>query len=314
MLAEVDRRRIPPSTHAGAYATHPRIRFAGVVENEPARVREIRALYPTLPVFRTPEALFKEGVPDLVSVATPPAARARVIRGLVQAGVKTILSEVPFAESMPEARKVVTASERSGALLLANHLRRCNPLVRKVRQRIRAGEIGEIVQIGFLYTGGLRSWGSHGLDLIVHLIGTPKRVHAGKSHTDSGHTGDPNVDGWLEFRNGVKAALLTTHFRDHRSFELDLIGRRGRIRLTDLGFRAEFFGLGQSKRFSQPELELKSREISTDSTFLPVVDHIVKCLNGVEKPLLGASEALRVAEVIEAMERSMKRGGAAVQV
>lgn len=88
------------------------------------------------------EARLKDGV-EAVAIVTPnhvhyPAAREFLKRGI------HVICDKPLTSSLPDARKLVAAAEKSDALFVLTHNYTGYPLVRQAREMVRQGGIGTI--------------------------------------------------------------------------------------------------------------------------------------------------------------------------
>lgn len=88
------------------------------------------------------EARLKDGV-EAVAIVTPnhvhyPAAREFLKRGI------HVICDKPLTSSLPDARKLVAAAEKSDALFVLTHNYTGYPLVRQAREMVRQGDIGTI--------------------------------------------------------------------------------------------------------------------------------------------------------------------------
>ena len=78
-----------------------------------------------------------------VAIATPAATHFDLVRAALEAG-KHVLVEKPLTASVSEGEKLAGLAERSGLVLMCDHTYCYTPTVRRIRELIRGGEIGEI--------------------------------------------------------------------------------------------------------------------------------------------------------------------------
>jgi predicted dehydrogenase len=130
---------------------------------------------------------------DAVVVGTPNALHAPQAIAFLEAG-KHVLVEKPMAPTVAEADAMVAAAHRAGAFLMVAHCWRFHPDVRKLRARVEAGELGEIVKTrgyGLHARWGPSGWftdpalagggalvdmGVHAIDTTRYLLGDPEPV------------------------------------------------------------------------------------------------------------------------------------------
>jgi predicted dehydrogenase len=127
---------------------------------------------------------------DAAIVATPNALHAPQAVSLLRSG-KHVMVEKPMATSVAECDQMIEASRASGALLMVAHCWRFRDEVRAMRDRIAAGELGEIVKTrgygvhanwgpsgwfvdpGLAGGGALMDMGVHAIDTARFLLGDP---------------------------------------------------------------------------------------------------------------------------------------------
>jgi predicted dehydrogenase len=78
-----------------------------------------------------------------VAVATPAATHFDLVRSALDAG-KHVMVEKPLTPSAAEGEKLAALAHRSGLVLMCDHTYCYTPVVRRIRELIRGGEIGEV--------------------------------------------------------------------------------------------------------------------------------------------------------------------------
>jgi predicted dehydrogenase len=163
--------------HARVLAALPGVRLVGACDPDPGA----RAAIPGVPVFSELDQML-ELKPDLCVVAAPTLAHAAVGLRLAAAGVHALI-EKPLAAAAEEARVLAAAFQRAGLVGCVGHIERFNPVVRAMRERIRAGQVGGVLQITTSrqgpYPQRIRDVGvildlaSHDIDLTRWIAGAP---------------------------------------------------------------------------------------------------------------------------------------------
>jgi predicted dehydrogenase len=130
---------------------------------------------------------------DAAVVATPNSLHAEQTIAFLDAG-QHVMVEKPMAMDVAEADAMVAAAERSSASLMVAHCWRFHPDVVALRDRIAAGELGEVVKTrgygvhakwgpaGWFVDpelaggGALADMGVHAIDTARFLLGRPEPV------------------------------------------------------------------------------------------------------------------------------------------
>ena len=180
------------------------------------------------------EDLLADGGVDAICISTPNYLHAPQTIAALEAGVH-VLVEKPMATNAREARAMIEASQRTGALLMVAHCWRFDKDVQWLKEHVDAGRLGRIVRTksygvharwgpGGWFTkkqlaggGALVDMGVHAIDTTRFLIGDPwpVRVYA-RIHT---YYGDYDVDDTgvllVEWDNGVVSYVESGWWQPH---------------------------------------------------------------------------------------------------
>ena len=88
------------------------------------------------------EARRKDGI-EAVAIVTPNHMHAGPAREFLKRGIHVICDK-PLTATLPEAKKLVDAAEKSGALFVLTHNYTGYPMIRQMREMIAAGDPGEL--------------------------------------------------------------------------------------------------------------------------------------------------------------------------
>ncbi|OGL09720.1 MAG: hypothetical protein A3I14_17860 [Candidatus Rokubacteria bacterium RIFCSPLOWO2_02_FULL_73_56] len=302
-----------PATHAGAFACHPRVELAAVADVKADALVLARSLFPAVATFADYQEMLAAVRPAIVAVATQEEAHAEVVEACAGLGVRAIVCEKPIARAVGDARRMIDVCARSGALLFVNHTRRFDATVRRVRDELAAGAIGEVVQATCYYTNGLFNTGTHLVDLLRFLLGDVRWVLGAPNDRGAVPPGDVAVDALVEFASGARAALQCLDVRDYRIFDVHLYGRAGALALTRSGYQVAWTRLTPRVDVAgAPELDFdgRTREGCARSFMASMAAHVVDCLDGRDRPVSRGEDGLAALETLHALRESASRGGA----
>ena len=225
-----------------------------ICESSPLVREGILAFAPASPVFASYQEALRTGPVDLAVIATPTASHAPIFRDLATQ-VRGIFVEKPFAVSAAAAiEATATLSEaRRSAVMVGHCLRFAIPFM-EAQRYLEGGAIGAVQHVEATMfssdvlraTGGWRSrsnsggggvlldLGSHLVDMVRALFGTPRQVRGSLSSIVSRGTEDAfrsewrweGFDGTVEgswSKPGVRKATL----------EIAVAGSRGRLVVSD---------------------------------------------------------------------------------
>lgn len=134
--------------------------------------------------------LDKEDV-DAFDVVTPTNTHYEICKKVLEAG-KHVLVEKPLTTSYNEAKQLVQIAEKQSKILMAGHIFRYNSAVRKIRELINKGEIGQLFYMVGHFTGlkdprldsgALFNFTTHHIDIYDYILGRlPDEIWCCTSH------------------------------------------------------------------------------------------------------------------------------------
>ena len=232
----------------------PGARLAAVCDIDPAKLESAAEKFPGAQRFARWEEMLASKTIDAVLVATPHYQHPDITVAALDQGLH-VLCEKPAAVTVKEARRMNEAAARHPDLKFGmNFQMRANPMLRKLRDLIRGGDLGEIFRITWIVTtwfrtnsyyasGGWRAtWSGegggvlinqcpHNLDQLHWLTGMmPRRITAvafiGKTHPIEV---EDEVSAILEYDNGATGHFITTTGEAPGTDRLEIAGDRGKI-------------------------------------------------------------------------------------
>lgn len=184
---------------------------------------------------------------DVVAVCLPPRLHAEVALAALEAG-KHLFIEKPLAVSFRECDQLLERAARSPRKVMVGFNLRWHRLIRRIREMIQAGTLGELELIRTTFTTGgtlqtgfpeWSSWrtpgggvlfdlGVHHFDLWRYLTGAEVQEISAMSH--SRDAGGQSAAVTARMDNGL---LVTSVFSNQTtdSNELEISGRKGSIRV-----------------------------------------------------------------------------------
>jgi len=170
---------------------------------------------------------------EAIVIATPVPTHYALAKQALEAG-KHVFVEKPPAMRAAEMEELVALSEELNLVLMPGHLLLYHPGVRKLKELIDSGELGEVLciygnrqNLGTIRKdeNALWSLGVHDLSVILHLVGEePSEAHA---HGNAFLT--PGVEDvvfcYLRFPSGKIAHLHLSWLDPHKMRKLTVVGR-----------------------------------------------------------------------------------------
>jgi len=237
-------------SHAEAYTAFHGTQLAAICDidenqlNKCGQRWDVKVRYQNLSEMLEGESL------DIISVCTPDDTHYSIIKDVLAAPKtpRAILSEKPLAVTVEQAQELIDLAQQRKVILAVVYLRRFASNMRAVSEFMNAGNLGQIQGVAGWYTKGIRHNGSHWIDLLRFLVGEVDWVQAWDRIQDD--PDDPTLDVVLGLENGAIATLRAAEANLFTIFEMEILGSRGRLRLTDSGYVVEYSQATTSKRYT----------------------------------------------------------------
>jgi predicted dehydrogenase len=297
--------------HAAAYASCADTELVGVCDADPARAERAARRWGLPRGEQDIGELMAGARPQIVSVCTPDATHARVLREVLDCpDVRAVVAEKPLALDLAEARAIVDLASRRGVTLAVNYTRRFIPGHIDAQRRIAAGALGRVVAVQGLYTKGIIHNGSHWFDLARWLVGEITRVQARRTTLTDPESEDPTCHACMTFAGGQTGVLLGLDERCYTAFEMDVIGTEGRLRIADAGMRLEWFRVASSPHFSGYRTLQSTGDAVTGfrDAALRVVEDVVVALRTGARPQCNGEDGVAALAAAQAVRRSLALG------
>ncbi len=174
-------------------------------------------------VFTDAEEMLRSDLIDVAYIATPPEMHRAHVELAAKYG-KHAICEKPMALTIEDCDAMVLAAERAGIKLLAGHTHSFDAPIRKMREIIDGGTIGNLVSVNtsnynefnprpwtsseLISTHGpILNQGPHQVDIVRQLGGGMVRSIRAQTVWDSLRKCEGGWIAFLEFENGVPATL-----------------------------------------------------------------------------------------------------------
>ncbi|MEK6544021.1 MAG: Gfo/Idh/MocA family oxidoreductase, partial [Elusimicrobiota bacterium] len=190
-----------------------------------------------------------------------------------------------------------------------------------LKENLKNGAIGEIIQVSAYYVYGLVTTGTHLVDTLRFLLkdisGDIRWVSAFPNTLNHFHPpDDPCLDGWVGFENGLKASVQSLNIQDYDIFDFYFYGRRGKVVFKNIGRDIDIYKVTDSPEhqgfaeLSQKPSQQLGGEPRDQFGFLAA--HVVRCLEGKETSLSTGEDSLKALEILLAMQESARHQGKVV--
>ncbi len=230
-------------SHAGAYRACG-VEIAAVYDIDQERARAFANYWGAAHVFTSLEDLYKWEEYDIVSFCTPDRLHRRHVTDFLAAGsAKLLWVEKPLAHTFADALAMISAARAKGTGMRVTYQRRWEPVHEQLRREIAAGLIGELTAARGCYVKGLVHIGTTIIDTFRFLLGEPAGSRRISLAEKGSYPNDSSTDITLLYPNGATAVVQGVDGREYSYslFELDILGTKGRVKITNNGDEYEVF-------------------------------------------------------------------------
>ena len=294
-------------THFQALAGHPAVDLiAGSSRDEGRRQRFSERSGGTRTYEDWRELLDREEL-DIVSVATYTPQHAEISIACAEKGVRVIYCEKPVAPTVGEAEAMLAACSSAESLLVINHNLRFTTGFRELRDRVAAGDLGDLTSVSVQWSNGrLGNVGTHVFDAVRMITGRKVEAVSGtldlaaKPDCRGPEFSDPGGFGLLRLEGGV---IATVEAADYGSVPMRLCFNGTAARAaSDFNDIAIEFSDGRKE-------SIQSKPTHSSGMDLAVAE-IVSWLAGQRPFPYDATEAVDTLEAIVAFHVSHQRSAA----
>jgi predicted dehydrogenase len=296
--------------HAAAYAACGDTELVGVCDADSARAERAARRCGLERGTQEVSELLSSTRPQIVSVCTPDATHAAVLREVLSStDIRAVVAEKPLALDLVQARSLVDLANSRGVILAVNYSRRFAPSHIEARRRIAAGGIGRVLAIEGLYTKGIFHNGTHWFDLARWFVGEIIRVQAWSGPTDPERT-DPTCHARMTFADGQTGFLLGLDEERFTIFEMDVIGTEGRLRISDSGMRFTWSSVAGSPYFSGYRTLESAGDVVAGfkDVALFMIEDVVSALRHGTRPRCSGEDGVAALAVAAAARSSLATG------
>jgi predicted dehydrogenase len=287
----------------------------GICDLDADRLARAGAAHPGVRLARALDDLLEDRTVEAVAVAVDSPRHHEVSRRALAAG-RHVLVEKPMALSVADAAAMWAAARERRRVLMIGHVLLHHPAILRARELIAAGELGPLLylQATRVAFGTVRAnesaWWSvapHDVAVALYLLDD---VPATVSATGAAYLRTELADvafATLRFGDGRLAQVHVSWLAPGKHRALAVVGRRKMLTFDETA------PAGRSLRVVA-EGRAEALELPAVEPLLAECEHFVACVARGEEPRGGEAHAMGVMRVLEAGERSMRAGGAPVEV
>lgn len=310
----------------------PEADVAFVCDTRPEALDKITVRYPTVERTLDFNGLLEDRELDAIVLATPVSSHYELAAQALRAG-KHVFVEKPLATSAAEAQALSDLADELGLVLMPGHTFLYSPPVNMIRELIQSGDLGEIysistsrVNLGLHQSDVSVAWdlGPHDFSILRYWLDeTPAYVTALSRGCIIPNTPDVAFIN-LEFPSRTIAHVELSWLAPSKLRRTTIIGALKMVVYDDASVEpVRIFDSGvllpDPETFGEYKLTYRTGDIvsprveATEPLLLEMVD-FCQCIRTGGAPRSSQEIGTEVVRVIEAVDMSLGRGGARVEV
>jgi predicted dehydrogenase len=315
------------SKHVRVMHAVDRVTSVALIDNREERLRPLLRTFPSARAFTSLQAALPHI--DALIVATPPTTHVPIALQAITAG-KHVLVEKPLATTSVGAQQLIDAAEEQDVLLMAGHTFEYNSAVRRLRDLVHVGELGELYYIESsrlnlgLYQSDVNvivDLAPHDISIINLLMGRqPTSVQAWGSRHAHRQFEDVAYLRMVYDDVGVSANIHVSWLDPCKVRRMTVVGSRKMAVYDDLApeERIRIHDKSVSCPVGEPDLTQPPTSYRYGDIIAPFIppgeplavedDHFVMCIATGSPCRTDGRSGLAVVEVLEAAQSSLQSG------
>ena len=296
------------------------------------RLLHLKSLYPEVDGETDYNHMLNGVGLDAVIIATSVKSHYAMAKASLLSGKHTFI-EKPMASSSEECRELIDIARKKGLVLMTGHTFLYSPAVRKIKEIVGCGDIGEIryicarrLNLGLFQKDINVAWdlAPHDISIILHIMeDRPTVVNCqGSAHITPGVEDVTTM--WLGFP-GERSAIVHSSWLDPRKIrEMTIVGSKRMIVYDDVS-PLEKIRIFDARVERPPHYDTFAEfhyAYHYGDVYIPYIkqeeplknecQHFLDCIRQGTQPLTNGEDGLELVRILEASTQSLKKGGAPI--
>ncbi len=298
------------------------------------RLSHLRSFYPTVGTTHDYQVLLNDKRVDAVVIATPVGTHHKLAKASLLAG-KHVFVEKPLARSSAECAELVELAAERGLTLMVGHTFLYSSPVRKVKEIIDRGEIGQIryisarrLNLGLFQKDINVAWdlAPHDISIILYLLGqTPVSVNC-RGHANVTPGIEDITTMCLNFDNSRFASIQNSWLDPLKVREMTIVGDRRMILYNDVAplekvkifdarvERPPHYDTFAEFQYSYHYGDMYVPYLKQEEPLKVECQHFLDCIRSGQRPISSGQDGWEMVKILEASSHSLKQGGAEVRL
>ena len=296
------------------------------------RLTHLRSLYPEVEGTTDYSHMLNGAGLDAVIIATSVRLHYPMAKASLLAGKHTFI-EKPMAASAQECEELVEIAEKKGLVLMVGHTFLYSPAVRKIKEVVEWGDLGDIryicarrLNLGLFQKDINVAWdlAPHDISIILHIMEEqPLSVNCrGSAHVTPGVEDVTTM--CLNFRNNRSAIIHSSWLDPRKTREMTIVGSKRMIVYDDVAAiekikiydarveRPPHYDTFGEFHYAYHYGDMYVPYIKQEEPLRSECQHFLDCIREGISPLTDGRRGLELVRILEASSQSLKQGGGQV--
>ncbi len=299
------------------------------------RLKHMKSLYPEVEASSDFSGMVKDPEINAVVIATAVRFHYTMAKEALQAGKHTFI-EKPMAASAAECEELIQIAIKNGLTLMIGHTFLYSPAVKKVKEIITKGEIGDLryissrrLNLGLFQKDINVTWdlAPHDISIVLHVLDeAPISVNCrGHSHMARGGVEDV-TSLCMMFRKGKFVTIQNSWLDPRKVREMTFVGTKRMIVYDDVeplekikiyDARVEVpphYDTFAEFQYAYHYGDIYSPYIKQEEPLKVECQHFLDCIRTGATPISSGHQGLQMVRILEAASASLKQSGAAIEL
>lgn len=266
--------------------------------------------------YTSVEELLEKEELDGASIVVPTHLHREVALPFIKRGINVFI-EKPIENNVKDAKRIVLEAQKRNVVASVGHIERYNPVIVKLEEYLREGELGEIVSISAKRVGiAPPTYGGvdvvtdlaiHDIDVVLGLTKKEPNFVIARGGSERGRKTIDFANILLGFDN-FSCLFEANWITPIKIRSLTVTGTKGYVQVDYLGQTFKFYKRRKLSYYSLVRSDYPSRgvKIKKQEPLFLELKNFIDSIIGKDKPKVSVSEALRSLVVAEKCVQSIK--------
>jgi predicted dehydrogenase len=308
---------------------NPKFNLSVICDYKENRLEKAKSIYIEQTKYEKDyKKLIEDETLDAIAIAVETSGHYKIAKEALEAG-KHIYVEKPFTQTVEEAQELKELAKKKNLIIHVDHIMIFHPVVRKIKEMIDSGEIGDILYMDSvrLNLGKIKKDVSSMWDLAVHDLSIIDYLSGAKEpfyiHAVGEKIYNPKeILVFLSLRyEGFIAHIQSSWLSPLKERRFVVVGNKKMVVFDDmkLGQKLMIYDKGVDVVSGEENIEYKDYavKIREGDIYIPYIpeedalynslNHFLECIEQKKESISGADQAIRLLKSLYIADKNMNR-------